>query len=60
MIGDSQDMATEYQGMIMPHCETFAMSRETFSRSMETITMSREKWQCLGSILLTGLESMLP
>jgi hypothetical protein len=41
--GDSQHMVTYSQGIVMPNCETFAMSRETFRRSMETIAMSREK-----------------
>jgi hypothetical protein len=25
-------MVTDSQGMILPHCETFTMSRETFNR----------------------------
>jgi hypothetical protein len=43
MVGDYQDMVTDSQGIIMPHCETFAMSGETISRTLETITMSGEK-----------------
>jgi hypothetical protein len=44
MVEDSQAiMVADSQGMIMSHCETFTMSRKTFSRSIETITMSREK-----------------
>jgi hypothetical protein len=43
MVGATRDMVTYSQAMIMSHCETCTMSRDTFSRSMETMSMSREK-----------------
>jgi hypothetical protein len=49
MVGDSQYMVTDSQSMLMPQCETFTdceiftMPKETFSRSLETMSMSREK-----------------